>query len=243
MSLKSIDSVFITGANRGIGLEFTKQLATSQNPPKFVFASHRRQNIQQLQELSLHYSNVILIALDVTDDAQINKAVDEIKLRVKDNGLNLLINNAGICYRATLNTITEEILLQHYRVNTLGPLMIAKSCRPLLQQASAIHGISAIVNISSSLGTFSMDVTGGIYAYRCSKAALNMITKCLSEDLAADKIAVVALRPGWVQTDLGGYGADLTVTESVRELLKQIKQLHLCQTGQLICYTGAVLDW
>lgn len=177
----------------------------------------------------------------------------QMELELDKTGLNLLINNAGVSNagfkleqeRHNYNTILEE-----FATNAVAPIMICKAFLPLLRIAaekSNIPGMScskaAIVNISSILGSITQNVQGGLYAYRGSKAALNMVTKSLSVDLEADGILAVSMHPGWVVTGIGGQNAPLNTEESVKGMIQVMSSLDESKSGHFMDYTGKELPW
>ncbi|CAL1296316.1 unnamed protein product [Larinioides sclopetarius] len=157
-----LESVLVTGANRGIGLEFVKQLVKLQKPPRFIFSTFRNENtVQALEKIKEESkeTEIVLIKMDVRDAEDIERAGNLIEEKVGDNGLNLLINNAGVLIYQSFDEITEEDMLFHYRINTVAPVMILKRMLPLLQKASSrkTGGMSvsraAVLNISALLGS------------------------------------------------------------------------------------------
>lgn len=142
------------------------------------------------------------------------------------------------------------MLMENFRVNTVAPFNISKTFLPLLKKAaqnSSIKDLScnkaAIINISSLLGSIESNKTGGMYPYRTSKAALNMVTKNLSVDLRNDGILVTSIHPGWVQTDMGGANADLTTSQSVEGCLQTLGKLNSESSGLMYDFRGKVLPY
>ncbi|XP_072326317.1 C-signal-like [Scyliorhinus torazame] len=195
-----------------------------------------------------------MIELDVTDSANIQKAVEAVETSLGTTGLNLLINNAGINSYATLETLTAEDMMAVFRTNVVGPLLVSKAFLPSLKKAAqALHleGMScnkaAIVNITSLLGSIQLSrenfTRAPMYPYRLSKAALNMASMCLSEDLKQYQILCTAVHPGWVQTDMGGMEAPMPVTDSVSSILKVLSSLSQRETGKFLDWEGKEIDW
>jgi NAD(P)-dependent dehydrogenase (short-subunit alcohol dehydrogenase family) len=231
--------VLITGASRGLGLEFVRQCLPR---GASVFAGCRTpENAMDLQMLSAaHPEQLTILTLDVTDKATIDASVEIIRSQV--DGLDLLINNAGVYPRGELPTnLNAETLLQAFRVNSIGPMIVAQRCLELLRAGD--H--TKIVNISSKMGSlwWKEKEGGGDYSYCSSKAALNMLTRTLAFDLRSDGIIVVGLIPGWVQTDMGGSDADLTPTESVGSMLKVVDRLTLADTSKLFTWEDREHPW
>uniref|UniRef100_A0A914VK13 Oxidoreductase n=1 Tax=Plectus sambesii TaxID=2011161 RepID=A0A914VK13_9BILA len=250
-------TVLVTGASRGIGLELVKQLAALENGPVHIFAACRNPDAAtDLQSVAKAHSTVHVVTLDAEDDNSIDSAVKEVQSVLKDEGLNLLVNNAGILERegVSIPCAKRDVYQRHFNVNATGPVMITQAFLPLLQKASSasnsanlgIHK-AAVVNISSMLGSIAENT--GIEkivdhtAYRMTKTALNQLTKTLSIDLAKDGILVVSFCPGWVQTDMGGSQAMLKVNDSVSALLDSFSKLSKEHTGGFFAHTGQPIKY
>ena len=242
-------SIFITGGNRGIGLEIVKQLLSLPNPPEYIFATCRSlESASELNSLSEGNNNLHVVQLDVNDFEGFNQVVSEVERKLEGRGLDLLLNNAGIMDRSTLNEVTAERMIDVYKTNTVAPLMLAKAFRPLLRRAASQRSKgdfakTFIVNISSGVGSIANNTWSTMYPYRPSKAALNMITKSLSIDLESEGIMAVTLHPGWVKTDMGGQKAAVTTKESVEGLLTVIGSLDNSTNGGFFDFTGKALPW
>ncbi|XP_008291299.1 uncharacterized oxidoreductase C663.09c [Stegastes partitus] len=253
MSASLWKSVLITGASRGIGLELVKELAKSSTRPATIIAAARNPPAStDLQEISKTYPGVYIVKLDVDNQQSISSALEEVQSLVGNKGLNCLINNAAIGSSVDLNAVTPETMMKTFQTNTVSPLFVSKAFLPLLQTAAAqssgmgIHR-AAVINISSILGSIESNwgESGNFksYAYRTSKAALNMVTRCLAVDLGPDGILCMSLHPGWVKTDMGGPNADLTVEESVSGMLSVLSSLTESDNGGFKDYRGQNLPW
>lgn len=253
MSASFGKSVLITGSSRGIGLQLVKELAKSSNRPATIIATARNPTGSvDLQELSKTYPGVHIVTLDVDSQQSISSAVEEVQSIVRNNGLNCLINNAAIGLLTDINTVTPEAMMENFQVNSVAPLFVTKAFLPLLQTAAAqstgmgLHR-AAVINMSSILGSITQNWGEGAiyknYSYRTSKAALNMVTRCLATDLGSDGILCMSLHPGWVKTDMGGPDADLTVEESVSGLLAVISNLTDKDHGGFKDYRGENIPW
>ncbi|XP_075796813.1 C-signal-like isoform X1 [Pelodiscus sinensis] len=253
-----VRSVLVTGANRGIGLELVRQLLGKANPPERVFAGCRDPAGEraQLQDLASRHPNLVIVALDVTHPASIQAAAASVQEQLKGSGLTLLINNAGTAMPSTLESETPEGMALVYATNVTGPLLVSQAFLPLLKKAaqeSPQTGLScsraAIVNMSSEAGSIQnifLWHLGQAVSYRCSKAALNMLTKCQALAHGGDGILSVALHPGWVQTDMGSRAslkAPLAVDASVREILEVLPTLSEKDNGAFVSWEGKVLPW
>ncbi|XP_021263769.1 uncharacterized protein LOC110404123 [Numida meleagris] len=252
-------SVLVTGANRGIGLGLVQHLLGMPSPPQWVFAGCRDpkgQRAQELQKLSSKHPNLVIVPLEVTDPASIKAAAASVGERLKGSGLNLLINNAAILKANSLDTETLKDMSEVYTTNSIAPLLLSQAFLPLLKKAaqeSPGSGMScskaAIANVSSIGGSIS-SFTGWdvmeIVSYRCSKAALNMLTRCQSMGYREHGILCVALHPGWVQTDMGssaGHVPPVTVDASVGGMLKVLSSLSEKDTGTFLDWEGNVVPW
>ncbi|XP_005526335.1 PREDICTED: C-factor-like [Pseudopodoces humilis] len=254
-----VRSILVTGANRGIGLGFVQHFLRMPKPPQWIFATCRDpkgQRAQELQNLASKHPNIIIIPLEVTDPASIKAAAAKVGEHLGDSGLNLLINNAGMAKPNSLANETLESMTQVYTTNTIGPLLMGQAFLPLLKKAAQGcpgSGLScskaAIINMSSYAGSIEdMYVWdfGQVVSYRCSKAALNMLSKCQSLAYKEHGILCVALHPGWVQTDMGGAGSfkpPLTVDDSVQGMLKVLSSISEKETGTFLDWEGKVIPW
>ncbi|XP_063801308.1 C-signal-like [Pseudophryne corroboree] len=250
-------SILITGCNRGIGLELVHQLLEQPNPPKQIFATCRNPDSLQnkkLNDLAAKHSSVVVIKLETTDDKSIKEAALEVEKHLKGAGLNVLVNNAGIMPVSTLESADAEDLMRVYNTNVIGPLLLAKAFLPLLKKAAAENpqkaigcSKSALINISTLLGSIEKTpetfLLFPMLSYRCSKAALNMLTQCQSVGYKEYDILCTAIHPGWVQTDLGGPNATLTVDQSVNGIIKVMDNLSQKHNGIVLDWEGNVVPW
>ncbi|MDH5507104.1 MAG: SDR family oxidoreductase [Anaerolineae bacterium] len=229
--------ILVTGANRGLGLEFTRQylgraarvLATCRQP-------EQAGELHQL--MAAHPEQLTILQLDVTKQAEID-AVGEQAAAAVDR-LDILINNAGILPRKeTPDNITEHTLLKALHTNAVGPLMVAQRLLDLLKAGEQ----PKIVNITSQIGSLARKSSGGYYSYASSKAALNMLTRALSFDVRREGIIAVMVHPGWVQTDMGGSGASITAEVSVSGLRQVIDDLTMEDSGRFLSWDGNELPW
>uniref|UniRef100_A0A8D0G300 C-factor-like n=1 Tax=Sphenodon punctatus TaxID=8508 RepID=A0A8D0G300_SPHPU len=253
----SARSVLVTGSNRGIGLELVRQLLGHPNPPQWIFATCRDPegaSAQELKNLASKHQSLVRVSLEVTNPASVKAAMARVTEHLKGAGLNLLINNAGIVRVTTLDSETPEDMSFVYTTNVIGPMLVSQAFLPLLKKAaqgSTQKGLScnraAIVNMSSSGGSitdvFAWDL-GHVVSYRCSKAALNMLSRCQSLSYGADGILCLALHPGWVQTDMGNFNEDLSRAEdSVRGILNVLAVLSEKDNGTFLDWEGKTLPW
>uniref|UniRef100_A0A1I8AEK4 NAD(P)-binding protein n=1 Tax=Steinernema glaseri TaxID=37863 RepID=A0A1I8AEK4_9BILA len=252
-------NVVITGSNRGIGLALVSHFLKNEKV-KHVFACCRNPaEAEQLNALAASYGTaprLHLIQMDVTDSASIAKSAQEVSAVVGSEGVNLLINNAGVNEAHTKDGpqsffgATHEVYLKIFNVNTIGPVIVTKEFLPLLESASNKWPHSgqlsidraAIVNISSGLGSIANNNTGSSLfpnvAYRCSKTALNQFTKTAAVDLADRNILVVSCCPGWVRTDMGGPSAPIDASQSARLLCTNFARLDASSNGGFFKLNG-----
>ena len=226
-------TVLITGCKRGIGLEFAEQYA--RDGWNVLACCREPQQAYALQELANSHKNLQMIALDVADFAQI----DAVAVHLKDQAIDVLINNAGIYPDSSLNSVNYEEWAIGFRVNSMAPLKIAQAFTPHLAKGA----LKKVVTLSSKMGSLDDNTSGGSYIYRSTKTAVNMVMKSLSIDLKPLGISVVTLHPGWVQTDMGGPNGLIDTKTSVTGLRRVIDELSIKNTGKFIAYDGKELAW
>jgi NAD(P)-dependent dehydrogenase (short-subunit alcohol dehydrogenase family) len=226
-----MSTVFITGANRGIGLEFARQYAAD---GWRVLAACR--NPRGAKELAGLAGDVRVHALDVIDEYQLPALAKSLN----DEAIDILINNAGVggFDDSFGNTPTNE-WLETLRVNAIAPLHVAEQFLPHLERGQR----RLIVNITSRMGSIADNGSGGSYSYRTSKAALNMVAKSMAHDLKGRRIIVVVFHPGWVKTDMGGAQALLPPKASVGGMRAKIATLTAADSGKFFNYDGKPLPW
>ena len=229
-------SALITGANRGLGLEFARQYladgwqvyAACRDPS---FASELR----RLADASGH--NLGMLALDITDPASVKAAAAELD----GQAIDLLLNNAGIGgpRGQTIGNIDYEAWANVLDANTMGPMRVSEAFVDHVARSER----KLIVTLTSGMGSLADNTSGGSIAYRSSKAAVNMVMRSLARDLAPFGITCVVVNPGWVRTDMGGPHATLTPTESVMMLRRLIETLGPAQSGKFFNYDGREYPW
>lgn len=233
--------VVITGANRGIGLELTKQLVRKKY--KVIATCRKPEKAEELRKIKKQNEEYIdIIQLDVTDKESREKAVEEIeKITSK---VDVLINNAGIIAGGTRRNIPfgelyKEDFVKVFKTNSIAPVLLTEKLFNLLQKAEKPR----VVNISSQMGSITLKSYGGEYSYSASKAALNMFTKLMANDLRSQNIIVISMHPGWVKTDMGGPAAPITPEESAKGIINVIEKLSLPDSGKFFDYLGHELPW
>ena len=225
--------VLITGANRGIGLEFSKQYAA--DGWKVLACCREPQSAIALQALASAHSNIEILALDVADFKQI----DALALQLKESTIDVLINNAGVYPSSSFGDVDYNDWTEGFKINSMAPLKMAEA---FVQHVTRSQ-LKKIATLSSKMGSLDDNTSGGSYSYRASKAAVNMVMKSLSIDLKPYGISVVTLHPGWVQTDMGGENALVSATTSVAGLRHVIEHLSIESTGKFIAYDGKEIAW
>jgi NAD(P)-dependent dehydrogenase (short-subunit alcohol dehydrogenase family) len=229
-------STLITGANRGIGLEFARQYAADGWQ---VYATCRDPNsaseLRRLADASDY--KVQIMALDVTDLASIKAATKELE----GQAIDLLLNNAGVGgpRGQTLGNIDYEAWANVLDVNTFGPLRISEAFVDNVARSER----KLIVTLTSGMGSIADNTSGGAFAYRSSKAAVNMVMRSLAIDLAPRGITCVVINPGWVRTDMGGPHGNLTPAESVTRLRRLIDGFGPTHSGKFFNHDGREYAW
>ncbi len=229
--------ILITGANRGIGLEFVRQLAAR---GERVFATCRNPTEAiELYDLQIQYPDrVSITGLDVTDPRSIAESHRAISTQTET--LDLLINNAGINIDdGGFGALDLETMQSILTVNSIAPMLSTQQYLDLIKLGSK----PKIVNISSGNGSLTNLNTTGHYSYSASKAALNMYSLRLSHDLKNAGVIVIMLHPGWVKTDMGGSNASITPQDSIKSMLQFIDSLTLRNSGGYFDYTGQTIPW
>ena len=232
-------TVLITGANRGLGLEFARQyaadgwrvLATSRTPSP---------------ELDAVGGEVRTLRLDVTDFAAIQALADSLA----DIAIDVLINNAGYLGPTgfgggggsrlqRFGTMDYDDWAKTLRVNVMAPMRMAECFVGHVERSTE----KKIITLTSMLGSMELNTSGGLYSYRSSKAAVNAVMKSLAIDLGTRGILAVALHPGWVKTDMGGADAPVDAVTSVSGMRRVIADLTADAVGHVYAYDGARLPY
>ena len=230
-----------------------KHLLSSNPHPQHVIASSRSlggEKSKELEELAAKETCLSVIQLSVDDPTTFPTAVGIVDGIVQEHGLNVLVNNAGIYIEKGLEDLTVDDMIKSFTTNTIGPLMLTQSMLPLLKRAASRASSkplgwerAVVINISGALGSISANEIGRLYPQRCSKAALNAVTKSLSIDLVEDGIIACSVHPGWVNTDMGGPNALVTTDDSAQGILKLLTSLNQDSNGGFFRYDGTVLNW
>lgn len=248
------ESYLITGATRGIGLAFVEEILRSK-PDSFVIATGRDPKAANgLQELSKEYKDrLVLVKLDVSDAANVQKAVEEVT-PLLPNGLDHLVLNAGVHHQpvCTFDNIDFKLLQDELRFNTEYPIVVTRSFLPLIRKGTA----KKIVFMTSQLGSVdqAQSLPGLTNAYSISKAALNMVGRKYGAILKMEGINVIMIHPGWVETEIG-VGLDewmakyaphmkkMTTKESAASCLKVVFEAKLEDATAFFDNTGKRIIW
>jgi len=227
-----MSKIFITGTNRGLGLEFVKQFlnrgdqvtATCRNPKD-------ASELNQLQD----NQNLQIFSLDVGD----HRAVQKLQQQLVDQPIDIFINNAGIWRSSQLGNISIDEWMESFRINAIAPIKTIESFLPNIKLGED----KKVISITSKMGSIDDNTSGGSYIYRSSKTALNSAMHSMHHDLKNHGIATCTLHPGWVRTDMGGPGGLIDVEESVSGMIKVIDQLSIENSGEYIDYAGKIIPW
>jgi NAD(P)-dependent dehydrogenase (short-subunit alcohol dehydrogenase family) len=226
-------TVFITGAKRGIGFEFTKQYA--EDGWKVLACCRDPASAPELLALAQKNSNIQVVTLDVMNFKQIEQVADTLQ----HTPIDVLINNAGIYPESRFGDVDMDEWSTAFKINSMAPLKLAEAFQANLAKSE----LKKLATLSSKMGSIEDNTSGGSYIYRSTKTAVNMVMKSLSIDLATTGISVVTLHPGWVLTDMGGPNALINVKTSVSGLRNVIDKLSLVNTGKFIAYDGKEIAW
>ncbi|KHJ96975.1 oxidoreductase, short chain dehydrogenase/reductase family protein [Oesophagostomum dentatum] len=228
-------SVLITGANRGIGLGLVKEFLKNKDIQHVIATAREPNNAKELNEIT--DKRLTVLKLDVTSDESIKNLYPQVEKIVGDRGLTVLLNNAGIYVKYFTNQEPNRAdLIRNFDTNAAAVAVLTQTFLPLIRKAAS-HTKSdefsvdraAILNISSGVASVAENTSGsgnnGMFAYRVSKSALNAIMKTMAIDLASEHILIAMFCPGWVQTDMGGKDATITVEQSVEALVPSFYKL------------------
>ena len=230
-------NVLVTGANRGLGLEYVRQLL-ARGDHVVATARHPAQAHDLNRLAGEHPGRLHVFPLDVMDPKAEAEVARELPLVLGDAPLHLLINNAGLLHSGErFGQVSAANLEDSYRTNAMGPFLLTQALAPRLADGATV------VNMSSQLGSIANTQRFGTPTYCITKAALNMATRLLAAALADRGIVVVSMHPGWVATDMGGEQAPLAPPESVAGLLRVIEGLRIGDSGAFYDWQGKALPW
>ena len=234
--MRTMSSVMITGANRGLGLEWARQYAEA---GWRVLASCRRPDeADDLKALAGSHPRVSVHRLDVTDSEQLRT----LQLDLEEARIDVLLNNAGVYldkFMGDVGGIDYDVWLRTFAVNTLGAVRVTEAFAAQVARSEK----KLVVTISSHMGSIAEIGAPGNYAYRSSKSALNAAMKGLSHALAPHGIGVLLLHPGWVKTRMGGPDSPLTPEQSVRGMRALADNFRPEMNARFFRHDGSEIPW
>jgi len=230
-------TVLITGANRGLGLEFARQYAAE--GWQVLAACRAPDGARELQQLAAKSAagHIRVLAMDVTDSASVRTAA----ATLGGEAIDLLLNNAGVGapHNQRIGSLDYTAWARVLDTNTLGPMRVIEAFLENVAQSRD----KRIVTITSGMGSLADNTSGSSYAYRSSKAAVNMVMRSLAIDLAPRGITCVVINPGWVRTDMGGPRGKISPAESIAAMRSLIASLRPEDSGKFLNYTGKMFPW
>ena len=229
--------VLVSGANRGLGLEFTRQLLARGD--RVIAACRHPGKAPALTELAgAHPGHLHVLPLDLDKERSIAELARE--AGAVTDALDVLINNAGVLVSGErFGELGGKALVETFTSNVVGPLLLTQALCPLLQKGKN----AKVMNISSRLGSIGASSGFGTPSYAISKAALNMATRQLSAALAPAHVTVFCASPGWVRTDMGGSAATLSPQDSVTALLRRLDAVTPADAGRFLDFDGGDIPW
>jgi NAD(P)-dependent dehydrogenase (short-subunit alcohol dehydrogenase family) len=237
-----MSATLVTGASAGLGLEFVRQCLDRGDD---VIAGTRHGSPELAALGARHGARLIELPLDTGDERSIADSRRGLEGRV--SAVHLLVNNAGLYSHQSrnwnpsatpLSTVSSDELMDVFRVNAAGPILMVRHYLDLLAA-----GRARVLNLSSLIGSVSHKTGPGDYAYAASKAALNIMTRALAAELRSEGVVPIAITPGWVRTAMGGAGAALSPAESVRGMLDVAARLSPGDAGRFVDYQGETQPW
>ena len=228
-------NILVTGANRGIGIEFVGQYLNEGNE---VIATYRNENSSMdLIKMGNERSNLKLLQLDVSS----NKSLNSFAENLGDSPIDIFINNAGVYgpRNSSFGNVDEENWIPAIKINAIAPILLTQ----LIIKNIRSGADKKLIFVTSKMGSIDDNKGGGAYVYRSSKTALNAVVKSLSVDLENEGIVVALIHPGWVKTDMGGPNALIDKDTSVRGMTEVISNLDISSTGNFYNYDGSIIPW
>ena len=230
-----MSTVLITGANRGLGLEFVRQY--TEKGWQVLAACRSPERATELNELAKQHTGIKLLELDVTKESDINALAQQLNGQAIDH----LVLNAGVlgddC--ATLGDMTQAKWLEVLTINTVAPALLIQALRDNV----AVSEHKTIIGISTRVASIGDNSSGNMYSYRTSKAALNQILVSAAQNLREQEVKTLAIHPGWVQTDMGGQKATFTPAQSVSGIINVAEKLTLEESGSFRVFDGTSIEW
>ena len=230
-----METILVTGANRGIGLELVKQYC---NQNYQVIGTYRNENTSgEFISMSRNLNNLKVYSLDVSSD----QSLKNFSSKLGDTPVDIFINNAGVFgpRDSSFNNVDERNWISVFQTNAIAPLLLTQLIIENLRNGSQ----KKLIYITSKMGSIDDNKSGGAYIYRSSKTALNSVVKSISLDLAKDGMKVALLHPGWVRTDMGGPNGLIDTTKSVSRMTEVIDRLSQSDSGCFFNYDGSKIPW
>jgi len=229
--------VLVTGANRGLGLEFVRELL-ARGDRVYAACRHPGRALALTELAGAHPGHLAVLPLEVDKERSIAELVREVAALTET--LDVLINNAGMLVSGErFGALAGKSLLDTFAANVVGPVLLTQALAPLLEKS----GAAKVMNVSSILGSIADTEAFGTPSYAISKAALNMATRQLAHALKPHGVTVFCAHPGWVKTDMGGSGATLSPQTSVAGLLKALDAIKPTAAGTFVDFRGHKLLW
>ncbi len=222
-------TIMITGASRGLGLEFARQFYNEEY--RVIATCRNPKNANELHTIG----DIDIHSLDVTDDKSVSNLAD----KLRGENIDILINNAGVIgQRDGFGRLNYDIWAETMDTNVFGPMRVAEAFRDNVMNSEK----KQMIFITSRMGSI-VEAVPNAYVYRSSKAALNMAVKCLSAELGEQGLIAVLFHPGHVQTDMGGQAAPVTPQKSIEGMKNQIVALTRDDNGRFLSYDGRQIPW
>ncbi|WP_194435774.1 SDR family oxidoreductase [Vibrio fluminensis] len=230
-----MSTVLITGANRGLGLEFVRQYA--EKGWHVLAACRSPEQADKLNQLIAENQQIKSLKLDVAVESDINGLPEQLQGQPIDH----LVLNAGVLGEdcAKLGEMTQAKWLEVLTINTVAPALLIQA----LQNNVAASEYKTIIGISTRVASLGDNSSGNMYSYRTSKVALNQILVSAAQNLRDKQVKTLAIHPGWVQTDMGGENALYTPQESVAGIIEVAESLTLEQSGSFRVFDGSTVEW
>ena len=227
-----MESILITGANRGIGFELTRLLI--EDGRRVIATCRDPESASDLN--ALNASNLHIHQLEVTS----TKSIEALKRALSGVQIDVLINNAGEMgsKRQRIDDMNIDAWRHTFDVNTIAPFQVSMALLDNLKLSLRPR----IISVSSQMGALSR-ISSGALAYQSSKAALNKVMQVMAKDIVSENIIVCSMHPGWVQTDMGGPSADISVNESAAGMISFFDNLTSEQSGRFWKWNGEEHAW
>jgi|TARA_B110000483_G_scaffold105088_1_gene128196 NAD(P)-dependent dehydrogenase (short-subunit alcohol dehydrogenase family) len=235
LGIKKMATILITGTNRGIGLEFTKQCLTRGD--RVIATCRDIEAADALMQLRSSHDELEVLKLDVSSTESMLEFVQQLA----DTPIDIFINNAGVYgpRNAHFGKVDGRLWASVLQINSVAPLILSQLLMPNLRQGKD----KKMLYLSSKMGSIDDNSGGGSYIYRSSKTALNSAIKSLAIDLAGEGFTAAVLHPGWVLTDMGGPNALIDTKTSVTGMLKVVEDLDPQTSGSFFNYDGSIIAW